>query len=146
MMSKEQKLEFLNAKLQLLAPHRDPAEIGVLQDVLEKVSKNLTALPQSGFNDLDREFDKLLVGHTSADAVASIRSELMKRFGRVSFRKSPDLQLATILKKGKVLNEVEAKTIEDHLNGDYGGYKLSESERSKLGNMLNSYESSRRSS
>ena len=71
MMSKEQKLEFLNAKLQLLAPHRDPAEIGVLQDVLEKVSKNLTALPQSGFNDLDREFDKLLVGHTSADAVAN---------------------------------------------------------------------------
>ena len=117
-----------------------------MQGVLELASKNLATLPHSGFNDLDREFDKLLVGHTSADAVASIRSELMKRFGRVSFRKSPDLQLAAILKKGKVLNEVEAKTIEDHLNGDYGGYKLSESERSKLSNMLSSYESSRKSS
>lgn len=147
MISRDKELEFLNSKLRFMNRYVDASIVAALQHLLNKVAASTIAIPRSALNDIDKEFDKILIGHVSPNVVASIRADLIERFGYASFGGvAPDSLILKLLKCGIIDNETEAKVVQDHLSGDYGGYKLSDRRRIRLGKMLNAYEVSRKRS
>lgn len=137
------QLDFLKSKLALIAKNVDPSIAKELELMLDRVAHDLASIPRGGLRSLDGEFDKLLLGHLSASEITFIRQELKRRFGFTSLGSSPDERLAKISKAGKVVNESDAKIVQDHLAGDYHGYTMSDDMRIKFEAMLQDYETHR---